>query len=140
MIIKHTKETLIDALKVQLEKAKLADKVAEVDHKKDEARALALFKKKIKAASKWTYAELKDAKFKCGLTDGGRGYANGEWFDIAKEQPARCPETKAPRIEREIHAIELSSQKTYTIESSGKYRSIFELLMADAPKLKTVCD
>ena len=115
---------LIAELKRRLPLAKKHDEKAKAAHKKAEAELLKKFHARCREALKWDYKTAKGHNFEAGV--------NWRMRDLP------CPQEIAPTIERELAALELSKQQTFTI-SDSKYSTLWLCLMYDAPEERTVC-
>lgn len=127
MKIKFNKKSqLVEALEANRTLAVVKDAEAVKKHAADEKAYLAEFRKVLREAARWSYAEAKANRF----------YPKVE--DITQPD---CPVPFVERLDKALHFLNLTHQETFTFEDSGwgMDRDIFVLLTLDAPAVKAVC-
>lgn len=123
MILTHTRESLIEALRARLPAAEKHDAVVKRKHESEEHAHLKRFRTACREALGWSYQHASK---------------HGFWVECDRRGPT-CPESAVDNIKSCLAAIERSNQKRYTIQESGAGRFYWRALMFDAPKQKGLC-
>lgn len=107
------------------------------EHKKAEAAALKLFRERLRAASKWTYAELKDHGFRVALS------TSSQWSSVLERRVSgevpTCPESLERKLDHALRPVVASPQARYVISDSGVHGRLYWLLTHDPYEQPEVC-
>lgn len=119
---------LLKAIDTRVKWADAYDKQLVSNHQKAEREALSKAREALRAAARWSYAELK---------------ANVRYDDlrISVQMPA-CPQRFAPRLREYRKVVETSQQQQYTVSSNGKgmhWSELYHLLTFDPDAKSEVC-
>ncbi len=135
--IRIGRDDLIARLEARRVEFRKYDTERMAEHKKAEAAALKLFRERLRAAAKWTYADLKAHGFKASIS------TSGPWDSATDRRlPAEvptCPESLERKLDHALRPVMASPQARYILADAGVHGRLYWLLTHDPNEKPEVC-
>lgn len=127
--ITMSREDLIAALKARLPWAREFDAREKAAYKAAQKEHLEKFRRELRNALKWSYAEASKHGF------------NVDKYELRRTRPS-CPEPVTPAIKYALEQLKVSNQKSFTLSPEPGRRNLHWMLTHDetiAAEMKAVC-